>query len=305
MIAVIGSLSTDFVVETDILADRGETVTGRDFHTLFGGKGANQAVAAARLGGQVTMFGCVGDDVFGAEILANLKKEKIDSQAVEIVPNQSSGSAHITVYQADNAIIYIPGANQEVSVPYLKRHQEALLAEDFFVIQNEIPIESIQYLIDLAQAHGKQVIYDPAPAIVLDESYVEKCSYLTPNEFELNNLCPNASIEEAIQRYPERLLVTLGKDGVTYAEQTDRAIQHVPAYSVEAVDTTGAGDTFTGAFAYALSKDLPLKEAVAFANGASALSVQKLGAQTGMPTWEEVKSSPYFQEDWMSYFAES
>lgn len=269
MIGVIGSISTDFVVTTNRVPKQGETVYGQAFETTFGGKGANQAVAAARLGGQVQMFGCVGGDQFGQETKANLARNGVDVTAVKTIENTTTGSAHITVFEGDNAIVYVPGANQEVTVDYLKSVEADLLACTYFVIQNEIPMPSIQYLIDLADAHDIQVTYDPAPFIEIDKAYLEKVDYLLPNETEAKEMFGDLETDALLGQYPAQLL-----------------------------DTTGAGDTFSGAFTVALSKGNSLADAIQFASIAGSLSVQKFGAQGGMPTIDALKTHEEFNDSW-------
>ena len=296
MIGVIGSISTDFVVTTNRVPKQGETVYGQAFETTFGGKGANQAVAAARLGGQVQMFGCVGGDQFGQETKANLARNGVDVTAVKTIENTTTGSAHITVFEGDNAIVYVPGANQEVTVDYLKSVETDLLACTYFVIQNEIPMPSIQYLIDLAEAHDIKVTYDPAPFIEIDKAYLEKVDYLLPNETEAKEMFGDLETGALLGQYPAQLLITMGGDGVRYHDG-EMAV-HVPAIKGNVVDTTGAGDTFSGAFTVALSKGNSLADAIQFTSIAGSLSVQKFGAQGGMPTIDALKTHEEFNDSW-------
>ncbi|MFW5441781.1 ribokinase [Aerococcus urinaeequi] len=296
MIGVIGSISTDFVVTTNRVPKQGETVYGQAFETTFGGKGANQAVAAARLGGQVQMFGCVGGDQFGQETKANLARNGVDVTAVKTIENTTTGSAHITVFEGDNAIVYVPGANQEVTVDYLKSVEADLLTCTYFVIQNEIPMPSIQYLIDLAEAHDIKVTYDPAPFIEIDKAYLEKVDYLLPNETEAKEMFGDLETGALLGQYPAQLLITMGGDGVRYHDG-EMAV-HVPAIKGNVVDTTGAGDTFSGAFTVALSKGNSLADAIQFASIAGSLSVQKFGAQGGMPTIDALKTHEEFNDSW-------
>lgn len=296
MIGVIGSISTDFVVTTNRVPKQGETVYGQAFETTFGGKGANQAVAAARLGGQVQMFGCVGGDQFGLETKANLARNGVDVTAVKTIEDTTTGSAHITVFEGDNAIVYVPGANQEVTVDYLKSVEADLLACTYFVIQNEIPMPSIQYLIDLADAHDIKVTYDPAPFIDIDKAYLEKVDYLLPNETEAKEMFGDQDVDALLGQYPAQLLITMGGDGIRYHD--GEAAIHVPAIKGEVVDTTGAGDTFSGAFTVALSKGNSLADAIQFASIAGSLSVQKFGAQGGMPTIDALKVHEKFNDSW-------
>ena len=296
MIGVIGSISTDFVVTTNRVPKQGETVYGQAFETTFGGKGANQAVAAARLGGQVQMFGCVGSDQFGLETKANLARNGVDVTAIRTIENTTTGSAHITVFEGDNAIVYVPGANQEVTIDYLKSVEADLLTCTYFVIQNEIPMPSIQYLIDLADAHDIKVTYDPAPFIEIDKAYLEKVDYLLPNETEAKEMFGDQDVDALLGQYPAQLLITMGGDGIRYHD--GEVAVHVPAIKGEVVDTSGAGDTFSGAFTVALSKGNSLADAIQFASIAGSLSVQKFGAQGGMPTIDALKTHEKFNDSW-------
>lgn len=296
MIGVIGSISTDFVVTTNRVPKQGETVYGQAFETTFGGKGANQAVAAARLGGQVKMFGCVGGDQFGEETKANLAENGVDVSSVKTIENTTTGSAHITVFEGDNAIVYVPGANQQVTVDYLKSVEADLLACTYFVIQNEIPMPSIQYLIDLADAHDIKVTYDPAPFIEIAPMYLEKVDYLLPNETEAKEMFGDVNFDELLAQYPAQLLITMSGDGVRYHD--GEVAKHLPAIKGNVVDTTGAGDTFSGAFTVALSKGNSLTDAIQFASIAGSLSVQKFGAQGGMPTLDELKAHENYNNNW-------
>lgn len=296
MIGVIGSISTDFVVTTNRVPKQGETVYGQAFETTFGGKGANQAVAAARLGGRVQMFGCVGGDQFGQETKANLARNGVDVTAIKTIEDTTTGSAHITVFEGDNAIVYVPGANQEVTVDYLKSVEADLLACTYFVIQNEIPMPSIQYLIDLADAHDIKVTYDPAPFIEIDKAYLEKVDYLLPNETEAKEMFGDQDVDALLGQYPAQLLITMGGDGIRYHD--GEVAVHVPAIKGEVVDTTGAGDTFSGAFTVALSKGNSVADAIQFASIAGSLSVQKFGAQGGMPTIDALKTHEKFNDSW-------
>ena len=296
MIGVIGSISTDFVVTTNRVPKQGETVYGQAFETTFGGKGANQAVAAARLGGQVKMFGCVGGDQFGEETKANLAENGVDVSSVKTIENTTTGSAHITVFEGDNAIVYVPGANQQVTVDYLKSVEADLLACTYFVIQNEIPMPSIQYLIDLADAHDIKVTYDPAPFIEIAPMYLEKVDYLLPHETEAKEMFGDVNFDELLAQYPAQLLITMGGDGVRYHD--GEVAKHLPAIKGNVVDTTGAGDTFSGAFTVALSKGNGLTDAIQFALIAGSLSVQKFGAQGGMPTLDELKAHENYNNNW-------
>ena len=295
-ITVVGSLSTDFVVSADKRPEIGETITGKDFKTTFGGKGANQAVAAARLGSQVSMIGTVGTDLFGQEIIANLKNNQINTDNVESVTGLPSGSAHITVVDGDNSIVYIPGANDAITHEQVISASRTIEESDVVILQNETPLEIIESLIDVCFQKGIQTIYNPAPAKQIKQETIEKVTFLTPNESEYNILFPQLSISEGLKKYPNKLIVTMGSKGV-YFNDGSKEVQ-IPSYLVQPVDTTGAGDTFNGAFGVALTSRLDMESSIRFGNLAAALSIQTFGAQGGMPTLEEMKGSAFYEKEW-------
>ncbi|WP_413540116.1 ribokinase [Aerococcus viridans] len=295
-ITVIGSISTDFVATTAIRPEMGETVEGENFERSFGGKGANQAVAIGRLGGHVEMIGAVGDDPFGKELLSNLRANHVLNENVERVTGFSSGAAIITLHKNDNAIIYVAGANNQM--PHLKTDTvlDAIKQSDLVIIQNEMPQSQIDQIIDYCQVNAVKVLYNPAPARKLDRQLIEKITYLTPNEKEFQDIFPELAISEGLEKYPNKLFITLGSKGVIYHDGDKEVL--VPAFKVTPVDTTGAGDTFNGAFGLALTKGLSIEQSVKFGNLAAALSIQKFGAQGGMPTMEEMKGSAWYEEKW-------
>lgn len=273
----------DLVVSALRRPKAGETILGNDFQTSPGGKGANQAVAAARLGAEVHMIGCIGNDEFGSELKTFLERETIFLNGVEPVTGISSGVALITIAEADNSIIVVPGTNKLVTPEYVRKYEEQIATSDIVLTQLEIPIESVEEIARLCYKHQTPLILNPAPAMELNENLIKLASYITPNEIELAYL---EKTEIELSNYPEKLIVTQGKDGVIYHDGD--GICKVPSFIVPTVDTTGAGDTFNGAFAYAISKNKNVKAACNFANAAAALSVQKMGAQGGMPTKDEV-----------------
>lgn len=288
-LVVIGSMTTDFVVNTERPPQMGETIEGEQFETFFGGKGANQAVVAARLGAEVSMIGAVGDDAFGEKILANLTDCGVDTSGVKVIPDQSSGSAHITVVDGDNAIVIVLGANGAVEPQLIVEADELLSDVTCILLQNELPVEVVEYVIDYCHQRNITLLYDPAPAREISIDLLEKVDYLTPNETEFSVLFPGQTISDVLANYPNQLIVTLGGKGVKYHDGTE--IVHVPSPTIDkVVDSTGAGDTFNGALAVQLSKGKALKEAIRFASVAAGLSVMKRGAQTGAPTEHEVNA---------------
>lgn len=283
-ILVVGSLSMDYVVETQQIPQQGETVFGTQFKQFFGGKGANQAVAARRAGVEVAFCGAVGDDLLGQQLINNLADNQIETDHVAKIPASTSGTAHITLFEGDNRIIVVPAANQQLTASFIQ--QRLIDWEDLsmVILQNEIPQTVNRALIDRCCERGIPVLYNPAPVTQLDSEIIGQITYLTPNEEECKVLFSELSIEEAVQKYPNQLIVTLGAQGAIYHD--GQAVRKVPAMSLtkeQVLDTTGAGDTFNGAFAAAICRNLSLEAAVQFANHAAGLSVQQLGAQTGMP----------------------
>lgn len=288
-ITVIGSSSMDLVVTSSKRPGAGETVLGDHFKTVPGGKGANQAVAAARLGAEVTMIGRVGDDHFGKIILNNLKSNGVVTDYVEPVTGMESGTAHIVLAEGDNSIVVVKAANDCVTPAYIEEAVDVIRQSDIVIIQQEIPEETVVYVSELCAKFNVPLMLNPAPARPLPASVVEQASYITPNEHEAAVLFGEKPLGEILRRYPNKLFVTEGKRGVRYFDGNEETI--VPGYAVEAVDTTGAGDTFNGAFAVALAEGKSLKESLKFANRAASLSVTKFGAQGGMPTRSEVEGS--------------
>ena len=283
-IIVIGSASIDLVVKTDILPNVGETVMGESFFTNPGGKGANQAVAAARLSNHVYMIGAVGDDDNGQQILSNLNNNNVNTAYMDVIENEASGTAHITLFDDDNRIIVVPAANNYVTPDKVIPKLEFFEAGDIIVMQHEIPEETIKEVVDYAQKHEMRVMLNPAPFRLLDKEIIEKVNWLTPNESESELLFEN-KVDQALMMYPEKLIVTKGASGALFYSDSQ---QLVKGYKKQVVDTTGAGDTFNGALAVALIENKSLEEAVNFANLAASFSVTGLGAQGAMPYRKEL-----------------
>ena len=285
-IAVLGSINMDMTVIADRIPGPGETLSGRDLRTVPGGKGANQAVAAARLGAEVTMFGCVGQDAFGERLVENLQREGVETRWIRRIADAPTGLAMITVAQGENAIVVIPGANDCVTPEYLDSVGDALLECDILLMQNEIPAETVRRAAAMARAAGRTVIWNPAPARPADAALIAAADYLTPNEHEVCALFPSMgagkeALRGALESHPGQLIVTLGSRGAAACDAAGPFI--VPAIRARAVDTTGAGDTFNGAFACALARSMDFRGALKLAGTAAGLSVEKPGAQGGMP----------------------
>ncbi|WP_087974631.1 ribokinase [Oceanobacillus rekensis] len=288
-IVVVGSASMDLVVTANSRPKAGETLIGESFQTVPGGKGANQAVAAARLGADVSMIGRVGEDTFGEEIIDNLKGNGVSVDYVETVPQTASGTAHITLAEGDNSIIVVKGANDEVSPSYLEKAVSILKKADMIMVQQEIPEETIEYIAGFCKQFNKRWLLNPAPARRISNEVIESATFLTPNEHEFAIMFGEEDRSKVLVRFPNKLLITEGKNGVRYFNGINEEI--VPAYTVEPVDTTGAGDTFNAAFAVAVAEGKQIAEALRFANRAASISITKFGAQGGMPTREEVEGS--------------
>lgn len=284
MITVIGSLNMDLVIQMADFPQQGETVLGQQFQTSPGGKGANQAIAAARLGSSVTMIGCVGDDRFGHTLRTVLKQEHIDTTSLLTTP-ESTGIANILVHQNDNRIIVVPGANYKLKPTHLDAVKDVITQSQMVILQLEIPMETTAHAIKLCKEANVPVLLNPAPAANFDMRWMDDITYLTPNEVECAQLFGN-DFDQTLEKYPNKLIITLGRDGARYFDGEYPI--HVPGYMTKAVDTTGAGDTFNGALAYALVEGQSLDEAVYFANIAASLAVEQVSTQGGMPTLSKV-----------------
>lgn len=275
----------DLVVTTDKRPQAGETVIGQTFQTVPGGKGANQAVAAARLGGRVEMVGCIGSDEFGHRIRQNFELNGVGTSHLRTIDNEVTGTAHIVLAEGDNSIVVVQSANKHVR--FTETELEQLLDEETFVLlQLEIPIATVEQVSAYCRSRNIPVLLNPAPSQALTETLLENVTYVTPNEHECRDLFGDVSLEDVLRRYPNKLIVTEGVNGVRFFD--GETIQHVPAIQADVVDTTGAGDTFNGALAAALMEGSELREAVRFAVVASGLSVEGFGAQGGMPNRDDV-----------------
>lgn len=287
-IAVLGSTNMDLVAYVPKAPRLGETVTGTAFRTVPGGKGANQAVAAARLGGSVVMIGAVGADEFGVRLRSALAAAGVGTDGLRTVEGPS-GTAHITVDdEGGNSIVVIPGANARVTG--LEAGDDGrIAAADALLLQLELPLEAVLAGALAARAHGVRTVLTPAPARPLPAELLAATDLLVPNEHEAAALTgltdPHRAAAALLDEVPE-VVVTLGAAGVLYAAR-GRAPLTVPAPRVRAVDTTAAGDTFVGALAVALGEGRPMPDALRWASAAAALSVQRPGAQDSMPTRAE------------------
>ena len=288
-LAVVGSINMDMTVTAERIPLKGETLLGDSIHYIPGGKGANQAVAMARLGAEVEMFGCVGDDSNGEKLLENLRKEGVGTRHIKVLKEVPTGIALITVGENDNTIIVVPGANGQVDQIYADSIKEELKAFDMVVLQQEIPLETVHDLICFCAENGIKVILNPAPAAKVPLDIIEKVTYLTPNEHEAVLIFgEEETTEELLKKYPEKLVITQGSRGVSVCRKNGEVLT-VPARPAIVADTTGAGDTLNGAFSVQIAKGEPIAEALRYANTAASLSTETFGAQGGMPTAEEVE----------------
>jgi len=290
-IVVVGSSNTDMIVQAEHIPAPGQTVLGGRFSTAPGGKGANQAVAAARAGAHVTFVARVGDDAFGHEALGGFERDGIDTRFVVTDSNSPSGVALIVIdSQGRNAITVAPGANANLSPRDIDRAAEAIASADVLLVQLEIPLETVRAAVETAGENDVPVILNPAPACILPDDLVNRLAVVTPNEIEAAMLTGiDVHDDDAAARAAAALrdrgvgtaIVTLGSRGAMVDGPDYRGL--VPAFVVDAIDTTAAGDIFNGALAVALAEQRPLPDACRWAAAAAALSVQRLGAQPSAP----------------------
>lgn len=296
-IVVFGSLNMDLVVRAPRRPDPGETVTGDDFKLIPGGKGANQAVAAARLGGRVVMAGRAGDDVFGRGLLESLRAAGVRTDQVKITPGAPTGTALILVdANAENSIVVVPGANGLCSAGDAGALAELMGTAKVLMVQLEIPLDAVRRAVDLARERGVTVLLDPAPAQPLPPELLRSVDIITPNETEASILTGRQVTDvksaklaavDLLQMGARSVIVKLGARGALLAENND--FEHIEGFQVDAVDTTAAGDAFAGGLAAALVEGRKLRSAAVFANAAGALAVTRFGAQTSMPSRAEVE----------------
>lgn len=287
-VVVVGSINMDLVAVAARFPAPGETISGERFVTVPGGKGANQAVAASRLGAEVSMVGKVGRDGFGDQLLAVLQQEGVDTRHVGRVEG-ASGVALITVSGGENSIVVVPGANHALLPEDIAAAEEVLASADVILTQLEIPLATVQAVLAVAARHGVPVILNPAPAQPLPADLLAQCALITPNEHELATVLgrPGEGMHTLLPLLPGKVVMTHGKHGAWHA-RADGSLYHQPGFAVQAVDSTGAGDTFNGALAAFLPQGLEI--AMRHAAAAGALAVTRLGAQAGMPHRSELQA---------------
>ncbi len=291
-IVVVGSANTDMVVKTEHIPGPGETVIGGEFIMAAGGKGANQAVAAARLGAQVTFVARLGYDVFGDRAIAGYEQEGIDTSFIVRDPDVASGVALIFVDgNGENSIAVASGANARLTPADVARASGAIADADILLVQLEVPLAAVRRAIELAHQASTTVILNPAPAKEIEPDVLAQVSIATPNEHEIKVVVGETERQGSIARMLDAgtgtVLVTLGSRGVLWA--TRHGQQNVPAFSVNAVDTTAAGDAFNGGLACALAREMAMADAIRYASAVAAISVTRMGAQPSLPTADQVE----------------
>ena len=297
-VVVVGSFNMDLVVKAGRRPQTGETLMGEEFGMFIGGKGSNQAIAAARLGANVTMIGRLGADLFGDTLMAAHIEEGICTDYVIRDTEVGTGVASILIdADGDNSIVLVPQANMGLTVADIEQASEAIAAADALLLQLEVPIAASQRAAEIAKSNGARVVLNPAPAQELPDDFLTQVDILTPNEVETESLSgvrvstatdAERAAKVLLSKGLSAVILTLGERGALLL--TSDMTQQVPAYSVEVADTTAAGDAFCGALATALARGENLVDAVAFANAAGALAVTVLGAAPSMPTAAQVEA---------------
>lgn len=297
MVTVVGSMNMDLVVNADEIPKIGETVLGKELLQIPGGKGANQGVAIAKLNNNITFLGKVGKDGFGDELLKSMKDSGVNIEHIERT-EVSTGIAVINVdKEGNNNIVVIPGANGEVDKEYLSRHISAFEKADIVVFQLEIPLETVKEGLKISKELGNITILNPAPAMDLDDEIIENIDILIPNEHELERLSKIKVMDEEsmikaanilLNKGIKEIIVTLGSKGVLYID--NNGYKFFPAYKVKAIDTTAAGDSFIGGFVSSYIEHKDMEKAIDMGQRTAALAIQKIGAQSSLPTREEVEN---------------
>lgn len=296
-LCVLGSINVDHVIRVPYFPKAGETLTGYGYQIAYGGKGANQAVAAARVGAKVSFIGAIGDDQIGQTMKQAFEQDGIDTSAICVIPNQSTGLAMIQVADSgENSIVISAGANADLSESLVEQHKSQIEQADILLMQLESPLQAVTLATKFAKSAGVKVVLNPAPAQPLPDSLLSHIDIITPNETEAEILTGIKVTDEQTaavaanhfhQLGIETVLITLGSKGVYYSEKGQGEI--IPGFRVDAVDTTAAGDTFNGAFVTALLEGKSAKDAIRFAHAAAAISVTRMGAQTAIPNRKEVE----------------
>ncbi|MDG6235943.1 ribokinase [Glaesserella parasuis] len=297
-LCVLGSINVDHVIRVPYFPKAGETLTGYSYQIAYGGKGANQAVAAARCGANVHFIGAIGDDQIGKTMKQAFEQDGINTEAISVIENQSTGLAMIQVADlGENSIVISAGANADLSEALVEQHKSHIEQADILLMQLESPLQAVAKAAKIAKKAGVKVVLNPAPAQPLPDSLLSQIDIITPNETEAEILTgikvTNEQTAAVAANYfhqlgIETVLITLGSKGLFYSEKGQGEI--IPGFRVDAVDTTAAGDTFNGAFVTALLEGKSPKESIRFAHAAAAISVTRMGAQTAIPRREEIEA---------------
>lgn len=297
-IIVAGSSNTDMVVKVPRIPKPGETIMGGEFMVIPGGKGANQAVACARMGVQTTFITCLGDDAFAAQSIENYKKDGIDTSFIKLQKGVNSGVALINVSEdGENCITVAPGANSYLFPSDIEALSDMIRTANIILVQLEIPMETVETIAQLAETFQIPFILNPAPAAKLSDDLLSKISVITPNETEAALLVSEKDTDEPnisgmanalFDKGLETVIITMGGKGVYL--KTKEYDEAIPGYQVKTLDTTAAGDIFNGALAAALAGEKSIKEAIGFAQRAAAISVTRMGAQPSAPYLKEIMS---------------
>jgi ribokinase len=297
-VVVVGSINLDLVAAADRIPQLGETIIGNEFKTFFGGKGANQAVAVAKLGHPVFMVGNVGSDSFGGQLRAGLKEVGVDTTYVNTVESSSGIAVITTGSRGENTIVVVPGANGILTPALVEAAKPVLERAGFILAQLEVPLDTVEYLSRFAAQHDIPFMLDPAPAHELPSDLLQRVSWITPNETETGELL-KLSVMDGTQSFyaaadqflaggVHNVLLKLGDRGCVVAERSNPK-KHIPVFSVKAVDTTAAGDAFNAGFAVGLLRGYTPTRSAVFASAVAAISVTRPGAQPSMPTNTEVE----------------
>lgn len=302
-ILVVGSLVMDLIVTTERFCNAGETVIGSGFSTASGGKGANQAVQAARLGANVTMFGKVGNDDFGRSLIASVKASGVNTDNIKLTDTAPSAIGNVQIQSnaqgTENRIIVVSGANMEITPDDVSVLKESISDYDMVILQNEIPMEINLLVAQYAKAAGVSVMLNPAPSAKIPPELISCLTYISPNEHEAKDITEidtegEGGTSEAIGKLhsmgAKNVIITLGKNGCAFSDGS--AVQSSPSINIApVVDPTAAGDSFIGAFCVAVTAGIPVDKALIFANFTAGITVSRMGAQTSLPTYSEVMAA--------------
>ncbi|BFQ94033.1 ribokinase [Gallibacterium anatis] len=294
-LTVLGSINADHVIQVPHFPQPGETLSGQNYHIVYGGKGANQAVAAARLGAKVDFIACIGEDKIGLEMKQAFQKDGINTDSIATIQGETTGIAMIQVADSgENSIVISAGANAHLTTDIVDKFKQKILDADALLMQLETPLDAIIYATKIAKQAGKHTVLNPAPAKALPDELLAQLTMITPNETEAEVLTGVKVVDEQSaaqaaavfhQKGVAIVLITLGAKGVFISHNALQKI--IPGFRVQAKDTTAAGDTFNGALVTALLEQKSLEEAIQFAHAAAAISVTRFGAQTSIPSRQE------------------